>query len=200
MSYENVKNSRQRLKSRAVYAMGGKCQCCGYNKCLSALEFHHLNENEKEFSISTNSNRSWALVSQELPKCALLCANCHREVHAGLINGNLLKSPFSKKLAEEVANTIKELKTKQVKDCEKCGKIIDYGAKLCKQCFDFERRRVERPSREELKSLIRNFAFTVIAKDYGVTDNAVRKWCDFYNLPRRKKDIKTYSDEEWENI
>jgi hypothetical protein len=32
---------------------------------------------------------------------------------------------------------------------------------------------------------------------YGVTDNAVRKWCDKYDLPRKAKDIKAYSDEEW---
>jgi hypothetical protein len=33
MSYENVKNSRARLKNRAVYVLGGKCQICGYDKC-----------------------------------------------------------------------------------------------------------------------------------------------------------------------
>ena len=62
------------------------------------------------------------------------------------------------------------------------------------------KRTVERPSREKLKELIRNKPFVQIAKDYKVTDNAIRKWCDFYNLPRRKKDINFYSNEEWELI
>lgn len=55
-------------------------------------------------------------------------------------------------------------------------------------------------SREELKKLIRTTPFTTIGKQYGVTDNAVRKWCDKYNLPRKVKEIKSYSDEEWELI
>ena len=48
--------------------------------------------------------------------------------------------------------------------------------------------------------MIRNTPFTQIAKKYNVTDNAIRKWCDSYNLPRRVKEIKNYSEEEWEGI
>ena len=55
-------------------------------------------------------------------------------------------------------------------------------------------------SREELKELIRNYPFTKIGNNFGVTDNAIRKWCDKYFLPRTKRDIKKYSDEEWELI
>ena len=62
------------------------------------------------------------------------------------------------------------------------------------------RRVVERPAREELKDLIRNKPFTEIGKKFGVSDNAIKKWCDAYNLPRKKKDIKLISDEEWQNI
>ena len=43
--------------------------------------------------------------------------------------------------------------------------------------------------------------FTQIGKEYGVTDNAVRKWCKSYNLPYRVKDIKEIIKKgEWENI
>ena len=56
MSYENVKNFRARLKERAVYVMGEKCQCCGYNRCIQALEFHHINPEEKEFSFGNNTS------------------------------------------------------------------------------------------------------------------------------------------------
>lgn len=61
-------------------------------------------------------------------------------------------------------------------------------------------RTIERPSRDELKKLIRTKPFTQIAEIYGVSDNAIRKWCDFEKLPRKKKDINSYSDEEWEKI
>ena len=78
---------KQILKQLAVDAMGGRCEICGYNNCLTALEFHHINNLEKEFSISSKSN--WEIIKKELAKCALLCANCHREVHFGLHPGYL---------------------------------------------------------------------------------------------------------------
>jgi len=62
-----------------------KCSKCGYDKCRSALDFHHLGD--KEFAISqvihywpfNNVNRVRML--DELNKCVVLCANCHRELH-----------------------------------------------------------------------------------------------------------------------
>ena len=66
-----------------------------------------------------------------------------------------------------------------------------------------KRRAKEHPlpvSREQLKDLIRNEPFTEIGKKFGVSDNAIKKWCIKYNLPARKKDIKTYSDKEWDKI
>ena len=53
-------------------------------------------------------------------------------------------------------------------------------------------------TKEELKNLIRTTPFTTIGKQYNVTDNAIRKWCDRYKLPRSSRLIKQISDEEWE--
>ncbi len=58
---------------------------CGYNKCKSALEYHHLDPSKKEFQLSKARSRSIDKIKQEIKKCVLLCANCHREVHAGII-------------------------------------------------------------------------------------------------------------------
>lgn len=55
-------------------------------------------------------------------------------------------------------------------------------------------------TRSDLKDLIRTTPFVQIGKQVGVTDNAVRKWCDKYKLPRRVSEIKKYTDEEWEKI
>jgi predicted HNH restriction endonuclease len=76
---------RQRTKERAIEFLGGKCRVCGYAKCPGALEFHHLDPDEKEFGFGTGHTRAWARMVEELKKCILLCANCHREVHAGLV-------------------------------------------------------------------------------------------------------------------
>ena len=71
----------------AIEYKGGKCILCGYDKCSRALEFHHVNPEEKEFGISKDgATRSWEKVKIELDKCVLLCANCHREVESGLVN------------------------------------------------------------------------------------------------------------------
>lgn len=84
--------------------------------------------------------------------------------------------------------------------CIDCGKEIHKGAIRCASCKSKSERRVERPSREELKNLIRTTSFTKIAEKYGVSDNSIRKWCDAEGLPRKVKDIKALSELEWLNI
>ena len=81
--------------------------------------------------------------------------------------------------------------------CEDCGCEISYGAKKCLSCRNKEKSK-NIPEKDELKSLIRTLPFTQIGHKFGVTDNAVRKWCDKYNLPRRSGDIKKYTEEEWD--
>ena len=82
--------------------------------------------------------------------------------------------------------------------CIDCGKELnDYHSKRCKSCVRLKSRKVERPSREELKELIRKQSFLSIGKKYNVSDNAIRKWCKSYNLPSKKSDIKLISEEDW---
>lgn len=76
------------LKQSAVNYLGGGCLLCGYNRCLRALHFHHLNPHEKDFNISEKS--TWYDIRNEIEKCVLLCANCHAEVHSGMIDHSLL--------------------------------------------------------------------------------------------------------------
>lgn len=66
--------------------------------------------------------------------------------------------------------------------------------------LSLKQRTVERPNREKLKELIRTKSFLEIGKMYGVSDNSIRKWCDFENLPRKKTEINKISDEDWELI
>ena len=67
------------------YKLKKGCQVCGYNKCASALVFHHLNPNNKEFRISRVNNYTIKNLKKEIKKCIILCANCHAELHAGLL-------------------------------------------------------------------------------------------------------------------
>lgn len=79
-------------------------------------------------------------------------------------------------------------------------KEISYKSKYCITCAGLFRRKAARPEREELKSLIRKSSFVEIGKMYGVSDNAVRKWCEKEGLPSKKNLIKKYTDEDWEKI
>ncbi len=81
---EAVRKRRKKLRQLAIEYKGGKCLLCGYKKCGEALEFHHTGSSGKDFGISHKGyTRSWKRVKEELDKCVMLCANCHREVHAG---------------------------------------------------------------------------------------------------------------------
>jgi 5-methylcytosine-specific restriction endonuclease McrA len=81
-----VQKRRDKIKQLAVKYKNDKCSICGYNKYLGTLEFHHLNPNEKDFGVGSKGyTRSWELVKLELDKCILVCSNCHKEIHGGLI-------------------------------------------------------------------------------------------------------------------
>tara|TARA_R110002153_G_scaffold149734_1_gene301298 strand:- start:860 stop:1390 length:531 start_codon:yes stop_codon:yes gene_type:complete len=81
------KLSRQRtFKQECVDYKGGGCQCCGYNKCNNALDFHHIDPKTKKFGIAKQRRtKVTEEIKEELDKCALVCSNCHREIHAGVI-------------------------------------------------------------------------------------------------------------------
>ena len=66
--------------------MGGVCAGCSSVVPVSLFEFHHWDPREKEFGISRDGlARPWEAIEAELLKCVMLCANCHRELHAGVL-------------------------------------------------------------------------------------------------------------------
>lgn len=82
-SYESQKKRGLERKIYFINKFGGCCSKCGYKTNIAALEFHHVNPEEKEFQIDVRrfSNTSIDKLSKELDKCILVCANCHREIH-----------------------------------------------------------------------------------------------------------------------
>ncbi len=83
---------RKQHKALLVEEWGGRCQLCGYAGCMGALQFHHVDPETKEFSLSKRQVISMERLRQEALKCVLLCANCHFEVEAGLISPELVAS------------------------------------------------------------------------------------------------------------
>ena len=93
---------------------------------------------------------------------------------------------------------ISTIKAEEKCICPYCGEVKSRKSNMCISCSAKMKQRTERPTREELKDLIRTKTFVQIGEYYGVSDNAIRKWCDAYNLPRNKKTIKSFTEEEWE--
>jgi hypothetical protein len=83
---EAVKRWRKKTRKRIIESLGGKCACCGYNKCYEAIEIHHINSNTKKFSISRiwTDSLSWEKIAEEIRKCVLICSNCNKEINIGI--------------------------------------------------------------------------------------------------------------------
>lgn len=62
------------------YKQEHHCVKCGCEKSY-LLDFHHLDPSQKDYTISDNSNIKIETLMQEIEKCIILCANCHREFH-----------------------------------------------------------------------------------------------------------------------
>lgn len=75
----------RKLKERLVKLFGGKCKLCGYDYCIAALHFHHINPKDKKFGISQSRIRNFEKLKKEAEKCILVCSNCHAEIESGLI-------------------------------------------------------------------------------------------------------------------
>lgn len=195
-----VSDFRRNRKQNLVRACGAKCCICGYNKAISALEFHHISPEEKEYGIGAKGTcHNIEQDIAEIRKCVLVCANCHREIHEGLYAEIDLKS--FQYFDEDVIYTLTHPKTKELKQCIECGKPIRYDNKsgICLDCSRIKQRKViNRPDRDTLKILIQQYPFTQIGVMYGVSDNAIRKWCIAYQLPSKKAEIIAVQD--WSKI
>ena len=178
---QDVINFRRRLKIALVKSFGNKCQVCGISYPQSVYDFHHLNPAEKEFGVGAQATtHSKADTAREAKKCIMVCANCHRLIEHEDLDINGIVCAFDE---DVYYSTLDNLIAKNKEDAESKPKNIS-----------------KKPSREVLKEQIRNTPFLQLGKVYGVSDNAIRKWCKSYNLPSKVTDIKNISDEEWFDI
>jgi len=90
---------RRIVKERAVALLGGACIICGYDRHPGMLDFHHIDPKTKSFGISSGGlSRSWGSISQELERCVLVCAKCHREIELGLVTLDNYLQPREKRV------------------------------------------------------------------------------------------------------
>ena len=79
----NIKRNNNRLEKRTYvqeFKIKKGCEKCGYKKHHSALQFDHINRDDKEYNVSTMVlDHSLEDIKKEISKCRVLCANCHAE-------------------------------------------------------------------------------------------------------------------------
>ena len=185
---KNIKQWRLKVKTKIVESMGNKCQICNYDKCKSALDLHHINPEEKEFSFGRimSNPRAWHKITEELKKCILLCANCHREIHAGVA-----QIPSSYQIFDESLITTKD----STKPCVVCGKPTHIFNKSCsKSCSATLARSVDW-SKINLEEELLTLSLTEIGEKYGITGQSVKKQCikqniDLNSITNRKRSEK----------
>ncbi len=174
-NYENQKLRGLKRKYEAVLARGGKCERCGYDKNISALDFHHINPDEKKFEIDIRkfSNTNLEDLQKEIDKCILLCANCHREEHnPSLTMDNI---PDIIKIAEDKKSFSNQDKYGSV--CPVCGKRFpkSTGKIYCSdECRDSVRY-ANYPNIEEVEQKYEELHnWEKVAESFGLTRKVIQ--------------------------
>ena len=167
------------IKRYLLEKTNNKCEICGWGELniftnKIPLEIHHIDGDH------TNNKEN---------NLQVLCPNCHS------LTDNFKARGGGRKDRQKYYMT---------NNCVDCGKIITNTAIRCPEC---ENKRKAQEfinnlpcTRDELKARIRKEPFEVIGRDYNITGNGLKRWCDKFNLPRTKTEIKKYTDEEWEKI
>lgn len=223
----NYRVSGTKLLKELLKLRPQKCECCGNSEWLDQpikLEVHHIDgdctnnvlENLSLLCPNCHSyTESWCKIKSKTTindEQLIEALQSSKSIHQALLKVGLSTAGVNydraKLLIQKTGISLDVPKDGKYTDryetyyCPDCGQEITKGAVRCKDCASKAQQTMPRPSREELKQLIRNKSFLAITRMYDnkISDNGIRKWCDAYGLPRTKKDIKSYSDEEWELV
>jgi len=172
-TYEYQKLRGLKRKLYLIDLRGSCCEKCGYNKNLSALDFHHKEPGEKESQLDmrTLSNSSMKWILEEFAKCEVLCANCHREEH-----NPELKIKTVRTLVKTIEDSIITVNNIGKPKCSDCNIEINYGYKRCRTCGDKAKRKVQRPDLNVLSEELKKNGVTWCAKKYEVSRNTIHRW------------------------
>jgi hypothetical protein len=174
--YVKQKERALSRKLELIKLKGGKCEKCGYDKNISALEFHHLDPNAKKFNLDSRnlSNTTRDKILEELDKCILVCANCHRELH----NPKFDNENIDNLLAEMESKHVSVFSKKKKHLCKHCGKEFDYttGKLYCyKKCRDASINEKYPPYEKLMDKYGELKSWEKVAKYFGITRRIIQR-------------------------
>ena len=172
---QNILDYWKRRKELMLKGFGSKCQICGYDRCQKALEFHHLDPNEKEITLS-RSIYSWETTKNELKKCICVCSNCHREIHDGLVNVDTKKQYFDDTIVSDY-NPRHNLPDEYYDTCPVCcGKKLKSQKACSKKCYGLMNIKVDWYKYDWIYMIdVQHKSMREISRMLGISDTAVRK-------------------------
>lgn len=152
----------------------------GYNQTLLEFNQHGIKLTEEDVSLITKDlEESTELLEQEIAEKYGVSIHTIKDINVGRTwKRDNIKYP------------IRDNKIKKKYFCQYCGKEVSDGNDRCKECYDKSQRKVNRPEKEELYKLLKENSFCAVGKMFGVSDNAIRKWCKSYGLPTHARDYK----------
>mgnify|MGYP003659458535 CR=1 FL=1 len=160
--YEYSSNKlRKRLISEGLKEH--KCECCNLIEWLGEpipLELDHIDGDH---------------FNNEIKNLKILCPNCHAKTPT--YRGKNKKS----KKSQTIKNKEQIIRTKKIYNCLFCNIVLSGKCKtgLCSSCHSKSQRKVERPPVEQLLKEVEESSYLAVAKKYGVSDNAIRKWIKY---------------------
>ena len=176
-NYEQQKIRGLKRKIDAINQKGGKCEYCGYNQNISALDFHHLDPSTKSFQLDSRhfSNTNLESLQEELDKCILLCANCHREEHNPDYNIDKIHNILQNSSKRSFSST-EDIKKGSV--CPTCGnrfKKVSGKIYCCKECRPKNDIVKNYPSIEEInEQYIILKSYEKVAQYFGLTRKIIQ--------------------------
>lgn len=206
---KGVPYQSDRLRQRLIKAglKEHKCECCGRTEWLDQsikLELHHINGDHNDNRIENlqmlcpnchaytdnyRSKNKGKSAQEETPDVE---SHKFEETSVGNASGNLEPSQKSYIILEEGVETIREKpksdskKVLEPKYCAYCGKELIGRARRNKYCSQECAHKANGSRRPDVLTLIEDFkelkSFVQVGNKYGVSDNAVRKWCNLYGI------------------
>ena len=173
--YVKQKERAIKRKLELISLKGGKCELCGYNKNIGALEFHHLDPSIKMFNLDERhlSNRTIDKILQEVEKCILVCSNCHKEIHYPHLDNKNIENFLLEFKTNSKKITDKKYKTTTCKVCGKEFKYIKGKIYCCSECRNKDK---QYPTKEEIFLMYDKLkTWEEVSRYFNISRKVIRK-------------------------